>query len=143
MADATPFLSLEEFVARFRVLTTVEQAIATDLLKEGSDWIRARKPDDWTVDQAAKNVLRDVVATALRAGPLAGLSSFQTTTDYRVESGTFKNPTAELRFEEDHYRRLGISYGGSPAYEFPENDFDAPKKTIYPPWWDPTSPVLY
>ncbi len=81
-----PFLSIEDFEEQFRrTLDAGQTAIATRLLQVVSDWIWGRKSD---VDEdAAAQVVFEVVRDALLYGDFDKLKSFTNTTADRTESG--------------------------------------------------------
>lgn len=104
-----PFLSIEDFEEQFRrTLDDGQTAIATRLLQVVSDWIRARKSD---VDEdAAAQVVFEVVRDALLYGDFDKLKSFTNTTADRTESGELD---AEAKAVNDyltarHRQLLGI-----------------------------------
>ncbi|OIN79343.1 hypothetical protein [Mycobacterium malmoense] len=125
MAD---FLALEEFTTEYGgSLTEAETPIATRLLQVVSDWIRSQAalysitPDD----DAAAQVVFEVVRDALRYGDFEKLSSFANTTSRKTESGTFD---AAQKVIDDyltprHKRLLGIPVNAAPVGSFKACDY--------------------
>lgn len=105
-----PFLEIAEFTTEFgRALTAGEQSQAERLLTVVSDDIRSRKPN---VDEdAAAQVVFEVVRDAIKYGDLEKFSSFQNITSRRQEAGTFDD---DAKTVDDYLNRrqkklLGIA----------------------------------
>lgn len=117
MAD--PFLNVGQFATDLgRALTAAESSQAGRLLKVLSDKIRERKPD---VDEdAAKQVVFELVRDAVLYGEYDRFSDFTNTTSRRTESGTF-DPDARLIDDYLTQRQkllLGLVAHVKPAYTF-------------------------
>lgn len=122
MAD--PFLDVTAFAAEYQgTLATGETTTATRLLQVVSDGIRELKPD---VDEdAAKQVVFEVVRDAMLYGALGPLSSFQNITSRRQEAGAF-DPSAKLVNDwltGRQKRLLGLAAKAAPRGYFPKCDY--------------------
>lgn len=120
---ATPFITLEDFVAAFRPLKPAEEQLAEWLLEVASDWIREHKPDTAAGSVAAKLVVTEVVSNALRYTKYGPLSSFTEQTSHSVMSGTFTDAAKFLDFTDRHRELLGIPVVSPPQYSFPAYDY--------------------
>lgn len=122
MAD--PFLAIAAFKAEYQgTLSAGETTTATRLLQVASDYIRGLKPD---VDEnAAKQVVFEIVRDAAMYGGLERLSSFQNTTSRRTEAGTFDAATklVDSYLSAKHKALLGIPLVAAPVYSFPKCDY--------------------
>lgn len=119
-----PFLTPEQFAAEYPgTLDAGETATATRLLTVVSDRIRALKPD---VDEdAAKQVVFEVVRDAVMYGHLGPLSSFQNITSRRQEAGTFDDMAklVDDMLSARHKRMLGIAVTAAPRGSFKKCDY--------------------
>lgn len=119
-----PFLDIAEFTAEYQgVLTAAETITATRLLQVASDYIRGLKAD---VDEnAAKQVVFEIVRDATRYGDLERLSSFQNTTSRRTETGTFDESMKAMSnyLTDRHKRLLGIPLLVDPVYSFTQFNY--------------------
>jgi hypothetical protein len=119
-----PFLSIANFQAEYQgTLSAGETTTATRLLQVVSDGIRGLKPD--VNEDAAKQVLFEVVRDAMMYGDLGLLSSFQNITSRRTEAGAFD---ASARVVNDflsgrHKRMLGLGASAAPRGYFPKCDY--------------------
>lgn len=124
MADPVdPFLSIVDFAAEYPgTLDNGERTTATRLLQVVSDGIRGLKPD--VNEDAAAQVVFEVVRDDLMYGHLGPLSSFQNITSRRTEAGTF-DAAARINAMLTHRQKsmLGIATTLQPLYNFPENDY--------------------
>lgn len=122
MAD--PFLDIAAFKAEYQgTLSTGETTTASRLLQVASDYIRGLKDD---VDEnAAKQVVFEIVRDAAMYGGLERLSSFQNTTSRRTEAGTFDAAVKLVNsyLSNKHKVLLGISLVAAPAYSFTKCDY--------------------
>lgn len=120
----SPFLEIEAFATQYRQpLDAGQTAIAERLLRVASDWIRGRKPD---VDEdAAQQVVFEVVRDALLYGDVSKLSSWQNTTSKRTEAGTFDAALAMITayLTDAHKRLLGIPLRAAPRGHFKRCDY--------------------
>lgn len=121
---ANSFLSIAEFTAEYPgTLTAGESTTAARLLQVASDRIRALKPD--ANEDAAKQVVFEIVRNAAMYGALEGLSSFQNITSRRQESGTFDEATklVDDYLTDRHKRILGIPLRAAPRGHFKKCDY--------------------
>lgn len=123
---ANPFLSIDDFTAEYQgTLAAGEITTATRLLAVISDGIRGLKPD---VDEnAAKQVVFEVVRDCMQFGHLGPLSSFQNITSRRQEMGTFD---AAAKAVDDYLTRrqrkllgLPLSLTAAPRGRFKKCDY--------------------
>lgn len=119
-----PYLSISDFQAEYQgALTAGEVTTATRLLQVASDRIRALKPD--ADDDAAKQVVFEIVRDAANYGDLAVLSDFQNTTSRRTEAGTFDESMKIVNdyLSDRHRQLLGIPLLAAPVYNFSKCDY--------------------
>ncbi|QBG78399.1 head-to-tail adaptor [Gordonia phage Walrus] len=122
-----PFLTVDEFVAQWRPLSTAERVYAEQLLAAAARRIR-RKVSGLAVDDPdAKLVSFQVVRSVLESdearAELPGLSTFSTTVGEKVNAGKLSNPDALLLFTPYHWEQLGVSAKPQPRWNFPRNDY--------------------
>lgn len=121
---AEPFLDIAAFKAEYQgTLSAGETTTASRLLQVASDYIRGLKDD---VDEnAAKQVVFEIVRDAAMYGGLERLSSFQNTTSRRTEAGTFDAAVKAVSdyLSDRHKVLLGIPLVAAPAYSFPKCDY--------------------
>lgn len=109
----TPFATATDVAARWRTLTSDEQAIADTLAADASDMIRTRWPDvDDRIAAGAltalslTRVVANMVKRALIVGDKEGLESRQQTAGPYSMSDRFANPNANLYFTAEDIRLL-------------------------------------
>lgn len=122
MAD--PFLDIAAFKAEYQgTLNAGETTTATRLLQVASDYIRGLKDD--VDDNAAKQVVFEIVRDAAMYGGLERLSSFQNTTSRRTEAGTFDAAVKLVGdyLSDKHKQLLGIPLVAAAVYSFPKCDY--------------------
>lgn len=108
------FVSVDELVDVWRVLTPPERKYAEDLLAAAADKIREqyRKAFDAEIAQtmpAARTVSIDMVKTALQTGAYVGHIQYVRIEGQRQKSGTLINPGGALVFTDYHREQLGIA----------------------------------
>lgn len=118
-----PFLALDEFAAEYGNLSEAESSTATRLLTVVSDWIRSQVVD--VNEDAAAQVVFEVVRDAIRYGEYERLSEFTNTTSRRTEAGVFNE---DFKVIDDyltprHKRLLGIGLMAAPVASFPKCDY--------------------
>lgn len=122
MAD--PFLTIVQFEAEYqRTLNAGETTTATRLLQVASDYIRGLKAD--VNEDAAQQVVFEIVRDAANYGDLNVLSQFQNTTSRRTEAGTF-DPAVKLinsYLSDRHKQLLGIPLRAAPRGRFTKCDY--------------------
>jgi hypothetical protein len=121
---AGPFLDVDGFTAEYQgALAVGEVTTVTRLLQVVSDWIRGKKPD--VNEDAAKQVVFEVVRDAVMYGALEKLSSFQNITSRRQESGTFDEAAKVVDdyLTDRHKRLLGIPLRAAPRGRFKKCDY--------------------
>lgn len=118
-----PFLDVDDFQEGFRTLKTSEVQTAEWLLQVASDWIRQHKPGISSDSVAAKLVVSEVVATALRYTKYGPLIQFQEQTSNSMVSGRFTDAAKLLDFTDRHREMLGIPIMAPPAYSFKAFDY--------------------
>lgn len=122
MVLSNPILGIDEFETEFGTLSAAQTATADRLLTLASDYIRGRAPD---ADQnAAAQVVFEVVRDALNFGAYERLSSFDNETSKRKEQGAFN---AAINVNElltvKHKRLLGIPVCAAPRGSFTKCDY--------------------
>ena len=121
---AAPFLDIDAFTAEYQgTLSPGEKTTATRLLKVASDRIRELKPD---VDEdAAKQVVFEIVRDAAAFGHLEKLSSFYNMTSRRIEQGTFDPAMKAVDdlLTDRHKQLLGIPLRAAPRGRFKKCDY--------------------
>lgn len=119
-----PFIDIGEFAVEYPgTLDTGESTTAGRLLTVVSDRIRELKPD--VSEEAAKQVVFEVVRDAVMYGHLGPLLSFQNITSRRQEGGTFDEDAKAVDdlLTKRHKRMLGISATAAPRGHFPKCDY--------------------
>lgn len=115
---AAPFLDIAQFKAEYQggTLSDGETTTATRLLQVASDRVRELAPN--ATEDAAKQVVFEVVRDAIAYGHLSSLSSFQNITSRRQEAGTFDEMAKAVDdlLTKRHKGMLGIFR--RPAYYF-------------------------
>lgn len=119
-----PFMAIADFANEYQgTLTTGETATATRLLQVASDRIRGLKAD--VDEEAAKQVVFEIVRDAANYGDVERLSEFDNTTSRHTESGKLDPATRVVNdyLSDRHKRILGIALVADPVYNFPEYDY--------------------
>ena len=123
MAD--PFLTIGQFTTEYQggTLSDGETTTATRLLQAASDRVRVLAPD--ANEDAAKQVVFEVVRDAAMYGHLSVLSSFQNITSRRQEAGTFDDMAKAVDdlITPRHRRMLGLSATAAPRGRFKKFDY--------------------
>lgn len=120
-----PYLDIADFETQFgRALSEAETPVAERLLQVVSDWIRAHAPDDVNED-AAIQVVFEVVRDAINYSGYERLSSFTNTTAHRTESGEFDESMKAVDdwLTDRHKRLLGIAVRAAPRGHFVKCDY--------------------
>lgn len=109
MAD--PFATADDVAARWRTLTSDEEAVADTLAADASDMVRTRWTDvdariaDGSLSaDSVKRVVAMMVKRAMLVGDSIGLETRSETAGPFGYSDKFANPTANLYFTTDDLR---------------------------------------
>lgn len=119
MADFATWQDVQE---RWRPLTSAEQGVATTLLGDVSDMIRARFPDVDTriangslTAATVKRIASAAVKRAMISSEAEGLESRAQTAGPFSVSDKFANPNGNLYLTTDDIRLLGGEYSAASA----------------------------
>lgn len=97
--------------------------VATALLDVIADWIRERKPDLASDDQAARVVSFEVARDTLMYGDLGPFKQAEKRTAHSSRSYTLDRGVVEKFITDRHRRMLGISLRAAPRGHFPKCDY--------------------
>lgn len=119
MAD---FAVWQDVQARWRLLTSVEQGVATTLLGDVSDLIRSRFPDvdarianGSLTTASVKRIAAAAVKRAMISSDAEGLESRAQAAGPFSVSDKFANPNGNLYLTADDVRLLGGDYSAATA----------------------------
>ena len=110
------FADLTDLEARWRALSTAEQATATVLLEDASEDVRVACEEkgvnaDTLPAARTRLVVCAMVKRAMQAAasvPAEGVTAYSSGTGPFTDSFTFANPTGDLYLTKQDRRRLGI-----------------------------------
>lgn len=114
------FATVEDLEARWRTLSTDEQAVATVLLDDASAMIRATCPDATDAD-ILKLVVCAMVKRAMLAADAPGVKTTQETAGPFSQSYTYANPMGDMYVTAAEKRLLGC--GRQVAFTVPMSDW--------------------
>ncbi|QMU19008.1 hypothetical protein [Gordonia rubripertincta] len=120
-----PFLTVDEFAAMWRSLSTAERAYAEQLLAAAARRIRGKAPNADPADArlVSYQVVRSVLESDQIRERIPGLSSYTETIGEKTHGGKLSNPDALLLFTPYHWEQLGVSAKPQPRWNFARNDY--------------------